>query len=183
MTTKGKSPIGRASYVHVFQPQVDKKDPSKKTYSIALLFDKTADLSGMKAAYAAAKAERWPNKAPSSLRSPFRDGDEVDGEGARKKGPEYAGKVYVTFRAKEDRRPGVVGPDALRVDQQSGKLYAGCYVIVSYSAYGYEVDGNAGVSFGLNNIQVVRDGERFDGRVEAEDEFSAIEEPGQKAMF
>jgi hypothetical protein len=183
MTTKGISPIGRASYVHVFQPQVDKKDPNKKTYSITLLFDKTADLSVMKAAYAAAKSERWPNKAPSSLRSPFRDGDEVDGEGNRKKGDEYKGKIYVTFRAKEDRKPGVVGPDAIRTEQKDGLLYAGCYVKVSFSAYGYEQDGNAGVSFGLNNIQVIRGGERFDGRKEAEEEFTAVEEPSNTPMF
>lgn len=169
--------------MHVFQPQVDKKDPKKKTYSITLLFDKTAYLNSMKAAYEAAKNERWPNKKPSSLRSPFRDGDEVNGDGERKKGPEYAGKVYVTFRAKEDRRPGVVGPDALRVSQEDGKLYAGCYAMVTYSAYGYEVDGNSGVSFGLNNVQVVRDGERFDGRVDAEEDFTAIESAENKAMF
>lgn len=180
--TKGISPIGRASYVHIFQPQVDKKDPNKKTYSITLLFDKTADLTEMKAAAAAARNERWPNKAPS-LRSPFRDGDEVDGEGKRKKGDEYEGMTYVTFRAKEDRKPGVVGPDALRAEQKDGLLYAGCHAKVSFSAYGYEVDGNAGISFGLNNVQVVRGGERFDGRKEAEDEFEAVEQPGNAAMF
>lgn len=186
MTTKGKSPIGRASYVHVFQPQVDKKDPNKKTYSITLLFPKSTDLSVLKAAYSAAVAERWPNKKPSGIRSPFRDGDEVDGEGTRKRGPEYANMTYVTFRTKAgDRKVGVVDAALEEVTQSDGKLYSGCYVKVSFSAYAYENDGNCGVSFGLNNVQVIKDGERFDGRVDATEDFDAVEDASanNKAMF
>lgn len=178
MTTKGKSPVGRASYPHLFQPQVDKKDPNKKTYSLTLLFDKSTDLKVLKDAAEAAIAERWPNKRPKTIRSPFRDGDEKDS-------PEYAGKIYVAFRAKEDRKPGVVGPDpTIEITQQSGEFYSGCYARVSFSAYAYETDGNVGVAFGLNNVQKVRDGERFDGRTEASEDFDAVEDSNtNKAMF
>ena len=41
--------------------------------------------------------------------------------------------------------------------------------------YAYEKMGNAGVSIGLNNLQLVRDGEPFSGRRKAEEAFSAIE--------
>jgi hypothetical protein len=179
---KGVTPIGRVSHPHVFEPQVD-KGSSKKTYSLVLMFDKTADISGLKAAYEAAIAEKWPNKKPKGLKSPFRDGDEVDEDGDRKKGPEYAGKVYITFRAKDDRKPSVVGPDLQPISKESGDFYPGCFAKASYSAFAYEYEGKNGVSFGLNNIQKVRDGERFDGRTSAEDDFSAIEDSSDKPMF
>lgn len=186
MTTKGKSPVGRASYVHVFQPQKDEKS-GKSTYSITLLFPKNADISVLKAAYQAAIAERWPGKKPGGIRSPFRDGDEVDDEGTRKRGPEYAGMTYVTFRtdASLGRKPGVVDAGLNEVTQSDGKLYSGAYVKVSFSAYAYERDGNRGVSFGLNNVQVIKDGERFDGRVDATEDFDAVEDSSanNEAMF
>ena len=43
----------------------------------------------------------------------------------------------------------------------------------SITAFGYDVKGNKGISFALNNVQKWADGERLDGRVRAEDEFSA----------
>jgi len=177
MTTKGKSPIGRASYPHLFQPQVDKKDAAKKTYSVTLLFNKTDDLSVLEDAVEAATLERWPNKRPKTLRSPFRDGDAKDS-------PEYAGKVYVAFRAQEDRKPGVVDGALEEITQQSGQFYSGCFARVSFSAYTYETDGNVGVAFGLNNVQKIKDGDRFDGRTDAGDDFDAVEDPKtNKAMF
>jgi hypothetical protein len=149
---------------------------------MVLMFDKTADLSGMKAAYEAAVAAKWAKK-PKGLRSPFRDGDEVDADGDRVKGPEYAGMTYVTLRAKEDRKPGVVRGDLSKINQNDGDFYPGCYAMATFSAYGYEFNNTFGVSFGLNNVQKVRDGDRLDSRADAEDDFEAIESPENKAMF
>ena len=39
----------------------------------------------------------------------------------------------------------------------------------------YDTNGSKGVSFGLQNLQKLRDGERIDGRMRPEDEFEAIE--------
>lgn len=179
---KGRTPIGRVSHPHVFEPQTDKKS-NKKTYSVVLMFDKGTDISELKAAYEAAVAEKWAKK-PKGLRSPFRDGDEEDADGDRVKGPEYKGKVYVSFRAKDDRRPQIVDKSLEAITKESGDFYPGCYARATYSAYGYEVDGNAGVAFGLNNIQKVRDGERLDGRTAAEDDFDSYEDGDKaEAMF
>ncbi len=183
-STRGKTPIGIASYPHVFQPQAGKPNQPAK-YSITLLLDKNdPGLEDMKACYRAAVEEKWGSKKPSGLRSPFRDGDEKDDDGNRKRGPEYAGKVYITFRSPVDRKPGVVDGALNPVTQESGKLYAGAMVRISFGAYGYDNDGNRGVSFGLNNIQVVRsDTPRLDSRTDAEDDFDAVEDKSAAAMF
>ena len=43
----------------------------------------------------------------------------------------------------------------------------------SFTAFAYDNNGNVGVSFGLNNVQKLREGTRLDNRVAATDEFTA----------
>jgi hypothetical protein len=50
-------------------------------------------------------------------------------------------------------------------------MYPGAQVRGSVSAFGYDYQGNKGVSFGLNNLQKLGEGERIDGRVAADAEF------------
>lgn len=167
---KSVSPIGRVSYPYVFEPQTN--DNGTKSYSVVLMFDKTADLSEMKAA--AAKAEKEflkGKKTPPGWKNPFRDGDEKNHEG---KHPEYAGKVYISFRANENRKPQVV--DAMRESIGQQDFYAGCFARVSYDCYAFDKNGNRGVAFSLGNIQKVRDGEPLDGRTKAEDDFDAVDQ-------
>ena len=56
------------------------------------------------------------------------------------------------------------------------EVYSGCKVRATLSVFAYEKAGNRGVSFGLNNVQKLDDGERLDGRLKAEDDFGAIED-------
>ena len=75
--------------------------------------------------------------------------------------------------------PGIVyahaGPDGkparMAQEQIKGEMYPGVIVRASVTAFAFDTDGNKGVSFGLNNLQKVRNGERIDGRVAAENEF------------
>jgi hypothetical protein len=53
------------------------------------------------------------------------------------------------------------------------KVYPGVIVQATIEAYGYDRDGNRGVTFGLGNIQVRRDGDRLDSAKAASDEFEA----------
>src|SRR5690606_28313883 len=113
--------------------------------------------------------------AAGVLRSPFRT------DGVAKKGyPE--GSTFINART--ERKPAVVAPYK---DAATGKpaiipesdveamLYAGAVVRVSLTAFGYNAPQNKGVSFALNNIQFIRDGERLDGRMAADDEFDALD--------
>lgn len=179
--TRGRTPVGRVSYPHIFKAQKDTKT-GKETFSVVLMFPKSQDLSELRKAYEAAIEKKW-GKKPKGCKSPFRDGDEVDEDGDRKHGPEYKDQNFISFRTSADRVVGVVDAKLNKVTAQSGKLYPGCYAIVSYNAYGYENE-SIGVSFALNNLQIVRDGDRLDSHTEAEDDFDAIEsDETEEPMF
>ena len=154
------TPVGRVSFPKVFKPQSFSGGDPK--FSITLLFDDEKSLKKMKETASRVAHEKWPKGIPSGLRSPFRDGTEYndrrEAEGKdRLEG--YDGKIFVRFTSSS--RPGVVDPQVRPIAEEDGVLYAGCYAIVSCSCFAYSTSGNLGVSFGLNNIQVVGPGEPF----------------------
>lgn len=172
------TPEFRVSFPNVFVAK--KNDLSGlDEYSLVALFKKGEDLAALKKAAADCIVEKWgPNKAkwPKNLRSPFRDQGEREKEddaGAKFLPDGYEkGAIYVNM--KSSRQPGIV--DQKRQPILDGeKFYAGCYARADVSVYAYEKMGNAGVSIGLNNLQLVRDGEPFSGRRKAEEAFTAIE--------
>lgn len=184
----GKSivtPVGTLSYPHLAEPQ--KADQNgKQKYSCAIVFAPGTDLTALRVAALEAAEAKFGKAIKAgatsipiarameigTIRSPFR----VDGEA---KGYP-AGSVFINVRS--DNAPGCVYAD-LRPEKDKDEIkrnfYAGAQVRVSVSAFGYDSNGNKGVSFGLNNIQKIAEGERIDGRKSAEDEFTAeLAEPG-----
>ena len=167
---KVKTPEFRLSFPALWKPKAFEEQEPK--YSLVMLFDKKkADLSGMKKAVVAAAQEKWgaKEKWPKNLRLPFRDGDEkedMDG---------YKGHTYVSASSKQApqivdfKGPGIRPEPLTEADQ---KCYAGCYARATLIAFAYDKAGNKGVSFSLQNVQVLRDGKPFSGRKNADDEFS-----------
>lgn len=164
------SPIGRVSFPSVFELNEYK---GKKNYQVTLLFDKDTDLSAMKAAARAAIKEKWGDNPPKNIDNPFRDGNEKADER-----PEYKDKVSVRFkRGEKFGAPQVVSASKRPITQSDGSFYAGCWARVSYSVFCWEEGKNGGVSFGLNNIQKVRDDEPFSAsQSNPDDDFDALEE-------
>ncbi len=160
------TPEGRLSFPNLFVPRAPMEGQAGEAkYSCTLIFPKDADLSALKAAASAAVREKWGDKKPANLRSPFRDGDEKELDG-------YAGCTFINISSKQ--KPGVVDENVQPIIDASA-IYAGCYVRASVRAYAYEKAGNRGVAFGLNNIQKTRDGEAFGGGPSrAEDDFAAV---------
>lgn len=157
------TPVARLSFPHVFRRQ--EGDMGAGKYAATLLFPKDTDLSALKAAAAACIKVKWGDKKPSNLRSPFRDGDEKELDG-------YAGCIYI--RATSKTKPGVVDANVQPILDEE-ELYPGCYVRASLSVYAYDQSGNKGVSFGLLNLQKVKDGDSFSSTSKAEDDFSPLE--------
>lgn len=85
------------------------------------------------------------------------------------------GVVYV--RAASEFKPGVINAQKQEI-MNPQEAYGGAYFRAQVHAYWYDVKGNKGVTFGLDNVQLIRDGEPFGGRQKAEDAFDAIEVPG-----
>lgn len=163
------TPEFRVSFPNVFTARSD-FDGQEPKFSIVMLFDKKTDISSLKKLCEAVVKEKWGDKIPKNLRSPFRDGDQdkpdMDG---------YAGHIFV--RASSKGRPGLVDQAVQPILEQE-RFYAGCYARATVNAFAYDKAGNVGVAFGLQNVQFLRDGEPFSGRTKAEDDFDATEQGG-----
>lgn len=165
-TEKVLTPKFRVSFPAVFVPRAA-MDGAEPKYSVVMLFPKTADLSKLKAIAKQALVEKWGDKIPKDLRSPFRDGNEKELDG-------YADCIFITASSK--MKPGLVDGQKQEIIS-ADEFYAGCYARATVNAYAYDRNGNRGVSFGLQNIQKLEEGEPFSGRTRPEDDFDAIGEP------
>ena len=182
MADKLITPEFRASYVFLFTPQENKQDDGKvkKEYTVTAIFPKGADLKPLQAAAMKALSDKYgadQSKWPTNLRSPFRKcKDRWKNEGGKQTIPpgyEDGDAVFITLKASEKYRPGVV--DAAVQDIIEPRiLYSGCYCRASVRPYVYDNKGNKGVSFGLNNVQKLRDGEPLGGVSRPTDDFEPV---------
>lgn len=176
---KCMTPEFRVSFPHVFEPHAfEDQDPK---FSCVMLFPKNVDLKELKRAVFNAATEKWgpKDKWPKKMRMPFRDGDEkADLMG-------YPGTIFVSASSKESNQPQVIGNK--KIDGQfpvltsEAEFYAGCYARATLIAFAYDKMGNQGVSFSLQNLQKLRDGEAFSGRKKAEDEFDEVDDGSDDA--
>jgi hypothetical protein len=163
------TPMGRISFPKVFKAEAFKDQKPK--FSCTILFKKNTDLSELKKAVHAAKVAKWgkdKEEWPKRLRSPFNDGNEkADLDG-------YKGMIYVT--ASNQHRPQVVDKNMEAIDEASGDFYAGCYGRLALRAFAYDTAGNKGVSFSLEHVQKLKDGEPFSGKPKVEDVFDEVDD-------
>lgn len=159
----------RASFVHVFQPELNELS-GKEEYSMVLLVPKSdkATVDKLKAAAdAAVAAFTWPKGTkPKNAYSFLHDGDGEKPNGGEY-GPECAGNFVVNTKSKY--RPGIIDRDRNEVIDSS-EFVSGDYCKAAVNAYAFDTQGNRGVAFGLNNILVVAKGEPLGGAQRAEDE-------------
>jgi hypothetical protein len=168
------TPKFRVSYPYVFKPQKPMQPGGEEKYGVTMLFPKGADLTALKQEAARACIEKWgadKTKWPTNMRSPFRDQKEkVDKAGKIQTGHE-AGAIFITATSKA--QPGLVD-SANQSLLQEKDFYAGCYARATVRAFAYDKAGNRGVSFGLQNVQKLSDGEPLGGRAKPEDEFEPV---------
>jgi hypothetical protein len=106
----------------------------------------------------------------SAFKPCLRDGDEeIKSEG---RPAHYAGMMF--FNANNKEQPGIVGPKAEPLMDRN-RLYSGCFCHVDVNFFPFNTESK-GVGCGFNNIMLVRDGERLDGRTTAEDAFAGLVE-------
>ena len=182
------TPEAILSYPNLFEPRAITEGATPK-YSASLVFPEDADLSELEKAAAKVLKEKFGKKADALLKKVVarRNGENTEGElkanGLRwpirtdndSKGYPEGSRF---FGARSERAPQIVTaiPDEngrpSKLEDRS-KVYPGVIVRASLDAYAYDVSGNRGVTFGLGNIQILRDGERLDSKVNAEAEFEA----------
>ncbi len=160
------TPPATGCYVFLTRPQPSMNPGGDPQYAITLVFPKSANLSELKAAAKAAAEKKWGNKIPTNLRNPFRDGDTDKPDD-----PVFANSIFISARTKQ--KPGAVAPDRQPLPEPEFDLYSGMRCRASVTAFAYDTAGNKGVSFALNNVQKLADGDRLSGRKAAEDEFAS----------
>lgn len=179
---------GRILWYSVFKPRKGKGGKEGK-HEFNLLFPKDADYAIVKE-YAVDAGKDKHSKAfkeaggkwPKSIGSPFKRTADNDKLVAAMEAADLKVEDYPTFYgARSADKPGVVGPNGKSDGIDAEQVYAGRWARMTHDAYGYDVDGNKGVSFGLKNVQLLDNDEELalgGGRVSAETEFDAVEGAG-----
>jgi hypothetical protein len=151
----------RTSYFSALQARKNEMN-GKDEFSTQILIPKTDKdtLTALKAAAKVALASKFGDKIPKNVRNPLRDGDTETKTDGSPLGKEYAGHFFCNV--KSTSKPGAIdthGNDLIGSDD----IVSGDYIRASLNAYAYSQAGNNGVSFGLNNLLLVRKGEPLGG--------------------
>ncbi len=177
--TQVTTPKFRVSFPQVDVPKAYRG--GKELYSIVMLFDKPLKAEGkltdMLNLIKAAAMEKW-GEIPGEILDmsldtcPFNDGDLKAYDG-------YTGTYSV--RAASQFPPVIVDTGNIKknIKPQAilGKeeFYSGCYARASVTAFAWgKKYGDKGISFGLQNIQKLADGEPFSGRGDPLADFDPI---------
>jgi|SRR5215469_6324719 len=178
-----KTPIGIISFPVLFTPRAlaGNMAGGEPRFSCSLLFDavaqKTPEFLAMRKAVAQAIDERWgkgksQDKAfLSKIRMPFRKCSDKTYDGY-----DIPGGVYISPWTKT--RPGIVDANRQEITVP-GDVWAGQSARATVNCRAYAQQGNQGVHFLLNNVQICRtDGRRLDGRKSALEDFEEFSDVG-----
>lgn len=158
------TPEARLSYPNLFKPRQD--DAGKDKWDCVLIFDKEGfDKKPFnQIVMAAGEAEYGKDfvakaKAGKLALPAIHDGNEKPDDPA-------LGPTKLFIRCSASRKPNCVDQAvAVIPDTESHRLYAGCYVRAAIRAFPYTYRNKQGavvkqgISFGLQNVQLLRDGE------------------------
>jgi hypothetical protein len=161
MTTRVTTGEVRTSYFSALSARKNEMN-GKDEFSTQILIPKTdkETLTALKAAAKEALTAKFGDKIPKNVRNPLRDGDTETKTDGSPLGKEYAGHFFCNV--KSTSKPGAIdthGNDLIGSDD----IVSGDYIRVSLNAYAYSQAGNNGVSFGLNNILLVKKGDPLGG--------------------
>jgi len=166
----------RFSYLNAFEPKANPSGDLKFSASILISKEDKAGIKVIQAAINLAVQKgldinKFTKAQVSGLQLPLRDGDKEFDQGNR--GAEYQGCFFLN--SSSTNKPGVVkaqtgGPPVPIFDPED--FFSGCFGRADINFFPYNKAGNRGVGVGLNNLMMVKEGERLDGRQKAEDAFS-----------
>jgi hypothetical protein len=161
------TPKGRLSFPQLF---VAKSAPGsdKAKFGCSILLPPTADIGLLKQAAEKCAKEKWGEKMPSKLKTPFLKAEDYEYEGYE--------QGWVLLRPTSLTKPGIVDAAGNNVDEDS-QVYPGRWAVLSLRPFAYDSNGNRGVSFGLQNVQLLDHDEPIGGRARAEDEFEPVADP------
>jgi len=155
----------RLAYTHLDEPRAAAEGAEPK-YSTTLIIPKDhPQVAEIKAAMKEAVSLKWGAAVPKGIRSPLRDGDDVDPDTKERiRGPEFANSWFLSVSSK--RKPEVVvGKN--RTAPEPEHLISGHYGAAMVGFFAYDIAGNRGVGAGLNKLWITRKGEPLGVAAEA----------------
>ena len=140
---------------------------NEPVFSVQMLFPKETDISELKKLVQETALKKWgsKDKFPKKMRSPFKDGDDTEYDST---------KSMIVVEARSKMQPGLVDAKVQPIIDPSA-FYAGCWARATLTCYAYDKAGNSGVSFGLQNIQKLKDDASFGGKTSATSDFGTID--------
>ncbi len=172
--TKIITPEARLSYPNLLKARGFQGQEEK--FSAVFLFNKKTDIKKMRklarqkldeafGPFRGEEATKWPK----GFINPFKNGD----------GPKHAGKpgyenTYVVS-SNSKYAPTIVDTDATTRITKESDLYPGCYVRAELYCKAFDYLGKKGVTFGLNHVQKLRNGEPLGGSGSVNGVFDAVE--------
>jgi hypothetical protein len=168
---KMKTGLARVAFSFgLFELQLD--DWGKKNWTCTLLFPKTESKAPFeKLAFDAAAAE-WGGVEKATqmfkdklIHSPFLDGDGPQGKNKETGVPHagFPGNWFLRVKSGEEYRPTLIDRQKMPITEKA-KLYSGCYVYAVVHAFTWKNDKKGpGITFGVDMVQFVRDGENLGG--------------------
>jgi hypothetical protein len=178
MDTKVITGKCRISYAYLVEPRPGQNPDDKPKYGCLLLIPKSDKdtMRKLRAAQAAAAALGESGKfngkklkgaaGTGASWDTIHDGDETDD-------PDQEGHWLLNVSAVN--KPGIVDRN-LQPILDSTEIYSGMYARVSVNAFPYNYQGKIGVTFGLNHVQKLADGDFMGGRSRAEDDFDELDD-------
>lgn len=149
------APPARLAFPALIEPKA-MEGSARAMYSAALLFPASADLSLLRTTAAdVARSFHGPNTPLRTLRNPFRNQSEKTYDGFSTD-PEAR---YINCSSQY--KPVLVTSTGDQINADDERVYPGMWVVAKLSCYGYNTNGNKGVSFGLVSLQKVADDEPF----------------------
>jgi hypothetical protein len=169
----------RLSYPHLFKAHQMKGSLREPSFQANFILDNVkhaALIKKVETVIERVALDFFKKKVPLKHKALHDGNDRPDDEG-------YGdGVMYVVSNSA--RRPAVVDSDRVTpLSEESGKIYAGCYVNASVRFFAWEhPTGGRGVSADLRAVSFLRDGESFGaGPVNPEDEFADLPEEDEPA--
>lgn len=166
------SPEFVGNYVHLDKPYSG-DDDIEPCYSIMLVLDPDNEehaefIDKLEAEIEDLVEAKW-GEMPRKFKTPLKEGEDImEDEDA------FVGKIILNVRS--TTRPGIIDADLQKILDVEEECYSGASFIVSISGYAWEHKvGGKGVSFGLDNVMKVADGDPLGGgRAKAEDDFAHL---------
>ena len=164
---------GRLTFPALLKARPNPNNPqAEPKFSTGLLIPATSDIAILKQKAEAAAREKWGDKIQPKLRAPFLLAGEI--EGAKGKTYPDAFDNWILIRCNSTYGPDVIDGAGHKVDEER-EIYSGRWARLSVRAFAYDYSGNRGVSFGLQNVQLLEHDTPLGGsRARAEDEFEPV---------